>query len=259
MFAKQLVTAVGTVAGFAGLVLAGTLLASPRVHGDDDRSSRHADDEHGSRHVDEEDSSSDEWQIELGLQIAPVQLTYGKHDRKLVGLGSYLVNAVSECNGCHSAGPATQYVTGHNPFQRLGPFTPPKMANPETYLGGGRDFLQIGPITSSTIPPHIVSRNLTPDKTGLAQGGATFGEFFDIIRNGTDHDHLHPNCSATRTDNCFNPPFNGDLLQVMPWPAYQDWTDHDLLATYEYLKAIPCIAGTPLPDGSRDLTTHLCP
>ena len=44
------------------------------------------------------------------------------------------------------------------------------------------------------------------------------------------------------TTNCFNPPFNGDLLQVMPWPEYQDWTDHDLVAIYEYLKAIPCIA-----------------
>jgi hypothetical protein len=36
------------------------------------------------------------------------------------------------------------------------------------------------------------------------------------------------------------PPFNGDLLQIMPWPNYQDWTDHDLRAVYEYLKAIPC-------------------
>ncbi len=240
MFAKQLVTVVGTVAGVTGLIIAGTLLTSPRVH---------ADDEH---------SSSDESQIELGLQIAPVHLTYEKHNRKLVGLGSYLVNAAGECNGCHSAGPATQYVTGRNPFQRLGPFTPPKMVNPATYLGGGRDFLQIGPIVSATVPPHIVSRNLTPDKTGLPEGGATFAEFFDTIRNGTDHDHLHPNCSATITTNCFPPPFNGDLLQVMPWPAYQDWTDRNLLAIYEYLKAIPCIAGIPGPGGVRG-PGHDCP
>jgi hypothetical protein len=160
----------------------------------------------------------------------------------LVGLGSYIVNAVSECNGCHSAGPATQFADGHNPYLRLGPFTPPKMENPLTYLGGGRDFGQVGPITSSTIPPHIVSRNLTPDKTGLPEQGADFAEFFDSMRYGLDHDHLHPNCNGTITTNCFNPPFNGNLLQVMPWPAYQDWTDHDLRAVYEYLKAIPCIA-----------------
>lgn len=227
MSAKQLAAAVGTVAGFAGLILGGTLLVSQRVHADDER------------------RSSDESRIEQGLQIAPVHLTYQKHNRQLVGLGSYIVNAVSGCNGCHSAGPATEYAAGHNPYMRLGPFTPPKTVNPATYLGGGRDFGQIGPITSSTIPPHIVSRNLTPDKTGLPEGGATFAEFFDTIRHGIDHDHLHPNCNRTTiTSNCFNPPFNGDLLQVMPWPEYQEWTDRDLRAVYEYLRAIPCIAGT---------------
>jgi len=33
----------------------------------------------------------------------------------------------------------------------------------------------------------------------------------------------------------------GALLQIMPWPAYQDITDHDLAAIYAYLSAIPCI------------------
>ena len=224
MTLKQFVGAVGTVAGFAGFVFVGTLISAPRLHADDD-----------------DKSSSDAARIEEGLEIAPVHLTYDKHNRKLVGLGSYFVNSMGECNGCHSAGPETAYADGHNPYLRLGPFTPPKKVNPATYLGGGNDFGQVGPITSSTIPPHIVSRNLTPDKSGLPEGGATFAEFFDTIRHGTDHDHLHPNCSATITTNCFNPPFNGNLLQVMPWPAYQDWTDHDLLAIYEYLKAIPCI------------------
>jgi len=226
MSVKQLVAAVGTVAGFAGLIVAGTLLSSPRVH---------ADDEHG---------ESDEAQIKIGFEIAPVQLTYDQHNRKLVGLGSYLVNASSGCNGCHSAGPTTEYAPGHNPFMRLGPFTPPAQLNTHTYLGGGRDFGQIGPITSPTIPPHIVSRNLTPDKSGLPEGGATFAEFYNTIRHGIDADNAHPNCNGTTiTDHCFNPPFNGNLLQVMPWPEYQDWTDRQLHAVYEYLKAIPCIAG----------------
>ena len=226
MSVKQLVAAVGTVAGFAGLIVAGALLTSPPVQ---------ADDEH---------SESEEAQIRTGFEIAPVHLTYDQHNRKLVGLGSYLVNSSSDCNGCHSAGPATEYAPGHNPYMRLGPFTPPALPNPATYLGGGRDFGQIGPITSATIPPHIVSRNLTPDRSGLPEGGATFAEFFDTIRHGIDADHAHPNCNGTTiTSNCFNPPFNGDLLQVMPWPDYQDWTDRQLLAVYEYLKAIPCIGG----------------
>ena len=224
MFAKQIFTSVGIVAGLAGLMVAGM----PRVHADDDH--------------------SDELKVEQGLRIAPVHLTYDKDNRRLVGLGSYMVNAVSECNGCHSEGPATAYAvdaTGanHNPYLRRPFFTPPKRVNRATYLGGGNDFGQVGPITSATIPPHIVSRNLTPDKSGLPEGGATFAEFYETIRHGIDHDHLHPNCNGTTiTSNCFNPPFNGNLLQVMPWPAYQDWTDGDLVAVYEYLKAIPCIA-----------------
>jgi hypothetical protein len=113
--------------------------------------------------------------------------------------------------------------------------------NPVTYLGGGRDFGQIGPITSSTVPPHIVSRNLTPDETGVPAGG--FAEFYQSIRTGVDPDQLHPNCNGTTiTSNCFNPPFDGRLLQVMPWPELQELTDRDLLAIYTYLTAIPCVA-----------------
>jgi len=43
--------------------------------------------------------------------------------------------------------------------------------------------------------------------------------------------------------HCVPPPFDGTRLQIMPWPAYQSLTDHDLRAIYEYLSAIPCIAG----------------
>jgi len=204
-------------AGILGLVLTGGLIGSPGVQ---------ADDEH---------SNSEESRIEQGLRIAPVPLTYNKRDRKLVGLGSYIVNGLGECNGCHSAGPPTQFTAGHNPF-----FGQTKMVNTATYLGGGRNF---GKTQAGPAAPDIISRNLTPDQSGLPEGGATFAEFYETIRHGIDADGLHPNCSATRTTDCFNPPVNGSLLQVMPWPAYQDWTDQDLLAVYEYLKAIPCIPG----------------
>lgn len=220
MTLRQFLTGIGTVTGFAAVVFAGTFLTSPRLHAADD-----------------DWSSADEARIEQGLQIAPVHLTYARHNRKLVGLGSYIVNAVSECNGCHSAGPATEFTGGHNPF-----WGQPEQVNAATYLGGGRDF---GPISAPPSPP-IVSRNLTPDRSGLPDGGATFAEFYDSIRHGTDHDHIHPNCGETITTHCFPqgpglPPFNGELLQIMPWPAYREWTDRDLLAVYEYLKAIPCI------------------
>jgi hypothetical protein len=33
----------------------------------------------------------------------------------------------------------------------------------------------------------------------------------------------------------------------MPWPGLSHLTDHDLRAIYEYLSAIPCVAGPAKP------------
>lgn len=225
MSIKQVLSVAAGVTGFAAMIVAGAMVASPVLRADDD-----------------DHASSDNAQIEQGLDIAPVHLTYRQSDRKLVGLGSYLVN-VFDCNGCHSAGPATYWDGNHNPYLRPGIFVPPAAVNHSTYLAGGRDFGQVGPVTSATVPPHIISRNLTPDSTGLPEQGAQFAEFYESIRHGIDHDHLHPNCNGKKiTTNCFNPPFDGNKLQVMPWPTLQHLTDRDLLAIYEYLKAIPCNA-----------------
>ena len=175
--------------------------------------------------------------IRRGLEVSPVPLDLRGKNRALVGLGSYLVNVVADCNGCHSAGPQTEFAPGGNPY-----FGQPKVVNPATYLGGGRDF---GPVVPGT--PHIISRNLTPDRTGRPAGGLSFPEFLYILRTGDDIDHLHPTCSALVTTNCLPPPFDGDLLQVMPWTAFQDLTDYDIRAIYGYLSAIPCIEGPPAP------------
>ena len=119
----------------------------------------------------------------------------------------------------------------------------PQKTNPATYLGGGNDFGKIaGPAS-----PDIISRNLTPDKTGLPIGGHTFDDFRTIMRTGKDFDHLHPTCSATVVTNCLPAPFDGSLLQVMPWPAYHNTTDKNLWAIYEYLSAIPCVESSPDP------------
>jgi hypothetical protein len=95
----------------------------------------------------------------------------------------------------------------------------------------GKNFLaHVGPPPT----PNIYPRNLTPDKTGLPEGGATFEEFRTIMRTGKDFDHLHPNCTATITTNCIptSTGLKGDLLQIMPWPAFGQMTDHDLLAIW---------------------------
>jgi hypothetical protein len=173
--------------------------------------------------------------VELGIKIAPVPLNLAGKDRDLVGYGSYLVNAVSNCNSCHSAGPPTQYTSGANPYfldQN------PTMINPATYMGGGNNFGKVGPPST----PDIISRNLTPDKTGMPVGGRTFEEFRKIMRTGIDLDHLHPNCASTITTNCFPPPTDGSLLQIMPWPNFQHISDYDLRAIYTYLSAIPCLS-----------------
>jgi hypothetical protein len=181
----------------------------------------------------------------VGLQISPVLMDLHGKSRALVGLGSYLVNVVADCNTCHGIGAPfnTAYLPGHNPF-----FGEPKQFDPAIYLGGGRDFGALRPGSA-----HVISRHLTPDRTGLPAGGLTFADFHEIMWHGTDLDHLHPTCTGAVGPTGVPPPFDGNLLQIMPWPVFQDMTDHDLRAIYEYLGSIPCIAGPPAP--SRFITS----
>lgn len=192
-------------------------------------------------HVQAEDRS-EQALVKRGFEIAPVPLNMAGKNYELVGLGSYLVNGPGDCNGCHTSGgpPNFDYAAGANPY-----FNQPKKVDPTVYLSGGQDF---GPAGSPDQPgPDIIARNLTPDKTGMAAGGHTLSEFLAIMKTGQDFDNLHPTCSATVTTNCIPAPVDGSLLQIMPWPSFQNMTDHDLQAMYEYLSAIPCIAGPPAP------------
>ncbi len=184
------------------------------------------------------DKLDEESLVRRGFEIAPVPLNLAGKDRALVGLGSYIVNAHAACNDCHDAGPVTEYADGGNPY-----FGQPKEINPETYLGGGQDF---GPLVPGSAP--IIARNLTPDKTGRPEGGRSFAEFREILKTGIDLDHLHPTCANGVVDeSCVPPPFDGNLLQVMIWPTLQNMTDREIQAIYEYLSAIPCVAGPPAP------------
>jgi hypothetical protein len=192
------------------------------------------------------DEQDDEDKVERGLAIAPVPLNLIGKDRQLVGLGSYIVNGQIDCNGCHSMGPQTEFTPSGNPYLLPPIFNGKKQINPATYLGGGRDFGPLGPPANPG--SHIMSRNLTPDKTGLPEGGRPFSEFLQIIRTGIDLDKQHAaTCSLNVTTNCVPFPFDGTKLQIMPWPAFQNMTDHDLQAIYEYLSAIPCIEGPTDP------------
>ncbi len=174
-----------------------------------------------------------ESRIERGFQIAPVPLNLQGKNRALVGLGSYLVNAIGDCNGCH-AGPSAsdptstaEYAAGGDPFQGQA-----AVVNQAAYLAGGTHLFG----------PFFIPRNLTPDKTGRPEGGASFEEFLGILRTGVDPDQAHPQF--------------GPLLQVMPWPTFHNMTDHDIRAIYEYLSAIPCLEGDPGLPNPRPIGTR---
>jgi hypothetical protein len=231
---RQFFRVVGTAAAFAAVIALGILVSSQRGRADDDNQ-----------------NDGNESKVRIGLAIAPVPLNMRGKNRALVGLGSYIVNAQADCNGCHSPGPSAEFVFGGIPY--FGQH--PTKIDPAVYLGGGNDF---GPLDPGGLSAHIISRNLTPDKTGLPEGGTTFDKFVQIIRHGTDFDAWHPTCSGPLGPHCVPAPFDGSLLQVMPWPIYSNMTDRDLHAIYEYLSAIPCIEGDPGNPAGSDTQGHRC-
>jgi len=168
----------------------------------------------------EDFSATDVARIIKGFQIAPVPLNLHGKNLQLVGLGSYIVNAVGGCNDCHTSPP---YADGGDPF--LGQA---KKVNAARYLAGGTPF---GPPGDPNTP---VSRNLTPRANGLP-ANLTWEQFLLTIRTGADLKHRPP--LAPSADN--------DLLQVMPWPVFQDMNTRDLRAIYEYLRSIPSLPSTP--------------
>lgn len=127
MTLKRVSKPAGAIAVLAAIVLAAMLSSS--------RSAKAGDDD---------DNDRNESKVRKGFQIAPVHLNLENKNRELVGLGSYIVNAQADCNGCHFAGPATEFLPGFNPY-----FGQPAKINPAAYLGGGNDF---GPFPSPAFP-----------------------------------------------------------------------------------------------------------
>jgi len=148
------------------------------------------------------DSSLPEKVWKRGLAIAPVALNLTGKDKKTVGEGSYIVN--TNCVGCHTN---PEFAASGNPF-----FGQPEQTNTTNYLAGGAQF---GP---------FVSANITPNAQGLP-AGLTLAQFTEVMRTGKDFKNRHPQF--------------GPLLQVMPWPAFAKYTDDDIEAIYEYLRAVP--------------------
>lgn len=104
------------------------------------------------------------------------------------------------------------------------------------------------------------NRNLTPDYTGLPEGGHSYSDFLLILKTGVDLDKIHPTCTGALNTGCVPPPFNGSLLQIMPWPIFRNMTDRQLQAIFEYLSAIPCIDNSTSapPPGHPDELRNNC-
>lgn len=107
-----------------------------------------------------------------GLDISPVAVDLSglsSDQVEQVGQGSYLVNAVGDCNGCH-VGPTGQFLAGGTSF-------------------GG-----------APAPFTVFARNLTPDaKTGLPADIANAADFVKVIRTGADLHGVAADAGATTT------------------------------------------------------------
>lgn len=131
-------------------------------------------------------------------------------ERDRFGRGSYLVNAVSDCNGCHTDGtPDGFFDSGLLPGTMD--------VNPAGYLAGG---VNLGLLFG--IPFPVLSRNLTPhEEHGL---DLTEEQFINVFRFGADY--RRP----------------GGSLRVLPhFPSEFRMTLEDVRAVYTYLTHLPPI------------------
>lgn len=135
--------------------------------------------------------------------------------------GEYLVQ-VAACHDCHTPfvlgpkGPEpdmSRMLSGH-PQDLVMPEPPKLPEGPWVWIGAGTNTAFSGPWGIS------YAINLTPHQnTGI--GIWTEQMFVDSIRTGRHMGHSRP------------------VLPPMPWPAYRNMTDEDLLSIFAYLRSIP--------------------
>ena len=204
--------------------------------------------------------------VQQGFAASPIpkdKLNLTGKNPYLVGLGSYLVNAAADCNGCHSfprflrPGGTVPGTNGNFTGNVTSRGSDPRYGNP--YLDGPEQSLT-RQLKANTNVDHFLaggrcfgffmSRNLTPDDSGKPRG-LTEAEFIQVMRQGKDIscDPNRPNpptYGGVVDPVCSTPEglgagvsFNPDVLQTMSWPTYHSMTDTDLKAIYAYLSALP--------------------
>src|ERR1700720_3134858 len=173
----------------------------------------------GISYAEDDDAAISPFLVQRGFDISPIpkaELNFTANNYARVGFGSYLVNAIGDCSGCHSfprylekGGPGSNPAAG-DPFEGL-PSTQSISVllvanfNVKHYLAGGQCF---GPFMARNLTPH------TRYTKGRPQG-LTEAEFIRVMRTGED---IH--CEKFPSDPICALGPDTPLLQVMPWPTY---------------------------------------
>jgi hypothetical protein len=142
-----------------------------------------------------------------GLDIAPVPLSLtglSSNQIEMVGNGSYIVNALTDCASCHGAAPA--------------------------YLAGGCAAGDAGApactgLTFAEPAFTVTAANLTPDPTTGLQ--LTEDQFVAAFRTGADFHTAGDGGTPTET------------MLVMPWLTFRWMSLYDIQSVYAYLRVIP--------------------
>jgi len=152
--------------------------------------------------------------VSRGLAISPlVQPRDLDDERQRYGRGSYLVNPLGGCTGCHTNPPA-------NPITlRL---------STATFLSGGRVFTPPPPIQHQLHEARAFSANLTGQNHGFFhEPDSTFERFRTVIQTGTHADETPPR----------------PLAFPMPWDLYKNMLDEDLHSVFTYISLVPARTG----------------
>lgn len=164
--------------------------------------------------------------IERGLAIQPLEEpNLGRHGvRETFGRGSYLVNSIAACSGCHT-----------NPDRDMETLK----INTANYLGGGAIFLPPPPLQVALHEARAASSNLAGETHGFFhEEASTFPRFRDVIRSGTHVDEAPPR----------------PLAWPMPWNVFRNMLGQDLFAVYSYMSRVPARTGAAdkeIPDYAR--------
>jgi len=177
--------------------------------------------------------SSNPATLELGLRLVPSEITLdltdlSQSERDQIALGSYLVNGVGGCIGCHNS-PTGEHLAGGNEFPVA--FLPPDVQGKTS----------------------LFARNLTPDPdTGMK---LTEAEFIEALKTGKD---FHDSQGGQDSRMVFMPSqvyrfmLDKDLKAIYAYLKHIPPVRNELPLSYIPPFPFPPVPPPPLSDESND-------